>query len=129
MEVSPSDRKRRRVDEAATTSVAADADVPAEEASTSKIIPAAAAAAAATASAACAASKGEARERKLASNNNHEIYAFRDGYRYAVPWWDTWQSFVKGKWIGKRLYDTLLQHLPLEASGYEPFFFKTRGRQ
>lgn len=101
-----SEKKRRRLDGGSACSAAA---VPAEPAPA----PAPNTAASTTLSAACDRGGG---------NECDGIYAYREGYRYAVPWWDTWESFVKGKWIGKRLYDTLLLHLPLEASAVHASF-------
>ena len=93
------DMKRRRVDEGSAATVSGDANASGDAAETS-----------------AAGGGGGAPMEGRKSAGPESVYAYRDGYRYAVPWWDTWQSFAKGKWIGTRLYDTLLQHLPLEAS-------------
>ena len=60
---------------------------------------------------------GGAAEKPKATHQGH--YAFSGDYRFAIPWWDTWTSFVKGKWIGMLLIDALLQHLPLERQAVE----------
>ena len=109
MSTEESEKKRRRLNGGSACSAAA---VPAEPA----LAAAPNTAASTTLSAACA------KNDRGGGNECDGIYAYREGYRYAVPWWDTWESFVKGKWIGKRLYDTLLLHLPLEASAVQASF-------
>lgn len=99
------DMKRRRVDEGSAATVSGDANASGDAAETS-----------------AAGGGGGAPMEGRKSAGPESVYAYRDGYRYAVPWWDTWQSFAKGKWIGTRLYDTLLQHLPLEVADVEASF-------
>eukprot|EP00039_Didymoeca_costata_P021552 m.344845 g.344845 ORF g.344845 m.344845 type:complete len:390 (+) comp25262_c0_seq1:178-1347(+) len=58
----------------------------------------------------------EPREEKERKRAKVEIYVFKNGYRFAIPWWDTWAQNVRGKWFDRKIEDVLTSELPLDIT-------------